>query len=392
LVEPADGWLQGVGGIVIVNCDACGICMDKLSDYEYELPPELIPQHPLPERDLARLMVVRGDTAGVEHRCVRELPELLQPGDCLVFNDTRVVKARLFGRRESTGGKWEGLFLSIDAAGRWKLIGHTRGRLRPGERIVLRAGDASAGIEDTPLALTLLDCDADGIWTADPNFDVSAWDVLERFGSVPLPPYIERAGDDPDDRVRYQTVFARYPGAVAAPTAGLHFTPELLERLKARGIETAFVTLHVGIGTFRPIAVENLAEHRMHAEWCRVTAETAEQLNRIRSAGGRVVAVGTTTVRTLESACDESHPGDFGKSPGRGRWIQPTSRETKLFIRPPYRFRAVDALLTNFHLPKSSLLVMVSALLGREKTLAAYAEAVRERYRFYSYGDAMLIW
>jgi len=416
--------------------------MDKLSDYDYDLPPELIAQHPLPERDRARLMVVRRDAAGVEHRCVRDLPELLQPGDCLVFNDTRVVKARLCGTREATGGKWEGLFLSVDEAGRWKLIGQARGRLQPGERIVLRSRRKAEGGRrkaesgkpraerqglpslnsrlsplNSPVTLTLLDRDVDGVWTAVPQSVESPesrvesqssdsqpdsgprlstldsrlldpWDVLEQYGSVPLPPYIERAEDDPDDRVRYQTVFARHPGAVAAPTAGLHFTPELLERLNARGVETAFVTLHVGIGTFRPISVEDLREHRMHAEWCRVTAETAEQLNRVRSAGGRIVAVGTTTVRTLETACVDGRT-DCQSVPHR---IQPTSRETKLFIRPPYEFRAVDAILTNFHLPKTSLLVMVSALLGREKTQAAYAEAVRERYRFYSYGDAMLIW
>jgi S-adenosylmethionine:tRNA ribosyltransferase-isomerase len=393
--------------------------MDRLSDYDYDLPPELIAQRPLAERDQARLMVVRrdatldgtaashpsgdaaldgtaashpsGDAAGVEHRGILDLPELLQPGDCLVFNDTRVVKARLFGFRESTGGKWEGLFLSTDdagldgapathpsrVAGRWRLIGRTRGRLKAGERIVLSPARVAGAPGSPGLALTLVERDAEGVWLADPAGGVSAWDALEQFGSVPLPPYIHRKEEEPDDAVRYQTVFARHAGAVAAPTAGLHFTPRLLERLAVRGIETAFVTLHVGTGTFRPIAVENLSEHRMHSEWCRLTAETAERLNRVRSRGGRIVAVGTTSVRTLESSYVDG--------------FQAVQRETRLFIRPPYRFRAVDALLTNFHLPKSSLLVLVAAFLGLDRTKSAYAEGIRERYRFFSYGDAMLI-
>ena len=350
-------------------------CMDRLSDYDYELPPELIAQNPPPRRDQARLLVVRRETGNIAHRSISDLPEFLRSGDCLVFNDTRVVKARLFGVRESTGGKWEGLFLSADDTGRWQLIGQTRGRLQPGERIVLRTPDAT---DTATLALTLVERDTEGIWTAEPDADASVWEALDQFGTVPLPPYIERNAEEPEDTERYQTVYASHPGAVAAPTAGLHFTPELLDRLREHGVETAFVTLHVGIGTFRPISVENLSDHRMHTEWCRVTSETAELLNRVRSNGGRIVAVGTTSVRTLESVYTD------------GRF-QPTQTETRLFIRPPYRFRAIDALLTNFHLPKSSLLVMISALLGVQRTQDAYAEAIRERYRFFSYGDAMLI-
>jgi len=363
--------------------------MDDLTAYNYELPAELIAQHPLPERDTARLLVVGRKTGRLEHRTIADLPDLLHPGDCLVFNDTRVVPARLFGTRESTGGKWEGLFLSVDDSGRWKLIGQTRGRLQPGERIGLSPSTTDSPRES--VFLKLLACDEDGIWTAEPSPRgaspsprvasrgiSAALNVLQTHGTVPLPPYIERSESDPEDVNRYQTVFAEHPGAVAAPTAGLHFTSALLDRLQVRGIETAFVTLHVGIGTFRPISTERLSEHHMHAEWCRITPETAAQLNRVRSGGGRIIAVGTTAVRTLESAVDDGE-------------IQPIEHETRLFIRPPYPFKAVDALLTNFHLPKSTLLVLVSAFLGREQTLAAYETAVRERYRFYSYGDAMLI-
>lgn len=346
-----------------------------LQIYDYALPAELIAQHPLPRRDESRLMVVERN-GGLAHRRIRDLPALLRPGDCLVFNDTRVVPARLFGVREATGGKWEGLYLSTGNDGRWRLIGQTRGRLQPGERIVLHAVHRTDAREK--FRLRLLACDDDGIWTAEPEFAVSPLEVLQRFGTVPLPPYIERKRAEADDFSRYQTVYARHPGAVAAPTAGLHFTPELLRAIRNRGVGTEFVTLHVGIGTFRPIAVSNLNEHRMHAEWCRVTPEVADRLNAVRCDGGRIVAVGTTAVRTLESAFAD------------GR-IRPVERETDLFIRPPYEFRAVDALLTNFHLPKSSLLVLVAALLGVQRTLDAYQTAVRERYRFYSYGDAMLI-
>jgi len=354
---------------------------DDLNEYDYDLPRELIAQHPLPQRDAARLMVVSREREGVTHRQIRDLPELLRPGDCLVLNNTRVIPARLFGTREATGGRWEGLFLETDETGHWKLIGHTRGRLQEGERIVLQPAHADhEEHRSRPEArsLKLLSRDSDGIWTVAPEFDVPPLKALHQFGTVPLPPYIRRTPADPTDFDDYQTVFASHPGAVAAPTAGLHLTEELLTALQRRGIETACVTLHVGIGTFRPIGVENLAEHRMHAEWCRLTPEVAERLNTARSRGGRIIAVGTTAVRTLESAVE-------------GRKIKPVERKTDLFIRPPYSFGAVDGLLTNFHLPKSSLLVLVSAFLGVEQTRAAYAEAVRERYRFYSYGDAMLI-
>ncbi|HUG90902.1 MAG TPA: tRNA preQ1(34) S-adenosylmethionine ribosyltransferase-isomerase QueA [Planctomycetaceae bacterium] len=363
--------------------DAC------VSAYDYELPDGLIAAEPLPERDAARMLVVHRATQRFEHRLVRDLPEFLRPGDCLVLNDTRVIPARLFGRRTATGGKWEGLFLGVTPDGEWQFIGQTRGRLQPGESITLHTpAEAGSGEE---FELRLVACGAEGLWTARPAKDSDPLDVLARFGSVPLPPYIEasrslRASDpraalaSADDWTRYQTIFARRPGAVAAPTAGLHFTPELLERCGQAGISHAFVTLHVGLGTFRPIAAERLDDHRMHAEWCEIPVETAERLNQTRRAGGRVVAVGTTAVRTLES---------FAR--GDGGTFQPGSGRTDLFLRPPYAFPAVDALLTNFHLPRSTLLVLVSAFAGRELILRAYREAVDQRYRFYSYGDATMI-
>jgi S-adenosylmethionine:tRNA ribosyltransferase-isomerase len=359
--------------------------MDELAAYDYELPPELIATEPLPRRDAARLLVVDRSTGRLEHRNVGDLPEILRSGDRLVLNDTRVVPARLFGTRKATGGKWEGLFLETDAAGHWRLIGHSGGKLQAGETLAI----VPAHRPESParLELTLLECDAEGIWTAAPasaptsattSVDRSAVALLEEFGTVPLPPYIRRKLGAGVDWERYQTTFAQRPGAVAAPTAGLHFTPELLERCDRRGIPRTFVTLHVGIGTFRPISVERLSEHTMHAEWCELSSAAAATLNETRAAGGRIVAVGTTSVRTLETAFRD---GQFA----------PWSGPTRIFIRPPYQFGGVDCLLTNFHLPRSTLFVLVSALAGLDLIQRAYAEAVRERYRFYSYGDAMLI-
>ncbi len=353
--------------------------MDDLAAYDYELPAELIATEPLPRRDAARLLVVDRATGRLEHRCISDLPGILRAGDRLVLNDTRVVPARLFGIRKATGGKWEGLFLETDAAGRWRLIGHSGGKLQAGETLAI----APAHQPDSParLELTLLECDAEGIWTAVPaaqSADRSAVALLEEFGTVPLPPYIRRKLGAGLDWERYQTTFAQRPGAVAAPTAGLHFTPELLDRCDRRGIPRTFVTLHVGIGTFRPISVERLSEHRMHAEWCELSPAAVQTLNETRAGGGRIVAVGTTSVRTLETAFRD---GQFA----------PWSGPTRLFIRPPYQFGGVDCLLTNFHLPRSTLFVLVSTLAGLDLMQRAYAEAVRERYRFYSYGDAMLI-
>jgi S-adenosylmethionine:tRNA ribosyltransferase-isomerase len=380
----------------------------RVSAYDYELPPGLIAAHPPAERDAGRLLVVERRSGRLAHRMIRDLPELLRPGDCLVLNDTRVLPARLFGRRTATGGKWEGLFLGLAPDGGWRLIGQTRGRLQPGESITLHPANQPTGADpaaahgsgsptarsaasppaawddgdslETAFTLQLVVCDGDGVWTARPERAADPLDLLNRFGTLPLPHYLERPLATPEDHERYQTTFARHPGAVAAPTAGLHFTPELLDRCRQRGVASTCVTLHVGLGTFRPIAAEHLDDHRMHSEWCALPAEAAAVLNRTRAAGGRIIAVGTTTVRTLESA-----------ALARAPVFHPWSGQTDLFIKPPYAFQAVDALLTNFHLPRSTLLVLVSAFAGRDLILQAYRAAVAERYRFYSYGDAMLI-
>jgi S-adenosylmethionine:tRNA ribosyltransferase-isomerase len=354
--------------------------MDELASYDYDLPPELIATEPLPQRDLSRMLVVDRRTGILQHRQVRDLPEILRPGDRLVLNDTQVVPARIFGLRTATGGKWEGLFLGSLPSGQWRLIGQSGGRLRPGDIITLvpAHGDRLGPQSAERLTLNLIERDADGVWTARPSTDEPAIDVLGRFGTVPLPPYIRRKRGTQLDWQRYQTTYACRPGAVAAPTAGLHFTPELLAACADRRIDQAFVTLHVGIGTFRPISVERLSEHVMHREWCEISEETCRLLMETRQRGGRIVAIGTTSVRTLET------------SSGNGLF-QPWSGETNLFLRPPHEFRGVDCLLTNFHLPRSTLLVLVSALAGFDLIRRAYEAAVRERYRFYSYGDSMLI-
>ncbi|MGQ0633654.1 MAG: tRNA preQ1(34) S-adenosylmethionine ribosyltransferase-isomerase QueA [Planctomycetaceae bacterium] len=349
---------------------------DKLSDYDYELPAELIAQTPAERRDEARLLVVCRATGAQTHRRIADLPELLRPGDLLVLNDSRVIRARLLGQRSATGGRWEGLFLNASADGTWRLLCQTRGRLRSGETITVHPGFAETCAKR--LILELQNCDAEGIWSAKPREQIDPFAALEEFGTLPLPPYIARDIVRDEDFSRYQTLFADRPGSVAAPTAGLHFTPELFERCAARGIRRAFVTLHVGIGTFRPVTAARLSEHRMHAEWCEVSAEIADAIRETQKGGGRVVAVGTTTTRTLESAATKGESGRFDGA-------------TDLFIRPPYQFQAIDALLTNFHLPRSTLLALVSAFAGRETIRRAYSAAIRERYRFYSYGDAMLI-
>jgi S-adenosylmethionine:tRNA ribosyltransferase-isomerase len=350
--------------------------MDRLADYDYELPTELIASHPAERRDQARLLVVHRDSGRIEHRSIADLPEYLRPGDALVLNDTRVLPARLFGVRTATGGKWEGLFLRLTDQGDWQLLSQTKGKLQPGETVTI----SPAYVPDSPLKLDLVlkEKQDDGIWTATPQSSKSHIELLQQFGALPLPPYIKKTLANETDDERYQTTYGVHPGSVAAPTAGLHFTPELLDRCRAAGAETHTVTLHVGIGTFRPITAEKLDEHIMHAEWCELSDAVATKLRNAKESRGRVVAVGTTSVRTLESAA-------------RSGTIQQFCGETNLFIRPPYEFRAVDVLLTNFHLPKSSLLVLVSTFAGRELIRAAYAEAIRENYRFFSYGDAMLL-
>ncbi|GAB4144342.1 MAG: tRNA preQ1(34) S-adenosylmethionine ribosyltransferase-isomerase QueA [Planctomycetaceae bacterium] len=349
--------------------------MNSLEEFDYHLPEELIAKEPLPRRDSARLLVVDRQSGKLSHLQVKDLPGLLRAGDCLVVNDTKVVPARLYGERTATGGRWEGLFLEETESGSWRLLSSTRGKLQPGEQITLYCQPQNSSSE---IRLTLRSREEDGIWTARMETDLSSWDVLNQCGTVPLPPYIGRAHPTEKDRDRYQTVYSQTPGAVAAPTAGLHFTPELLEACQSRGINRAAVTLHVGIGTFRPLSEESFRTGQLHSEWCEVSKQTAGRLNEVRKQGGKVVAVGTTSVRTLESTYRDRH-------------YCAGALRTNLFIQPPYSFPAIDALMTNFHLPKSSLLVLVGALMGMDLMKHVYDVAIREKYRFYSYGDAMLI-
>ena len=346
----------------------------RLETYDYALPPELIAQEPLADRTAARLLVVDRQSGTWSHHHVGDLPSLLSAGDCLVLNNTRVVPARLVGYRTATRGQWEGLFLSHDAEGTWQLIGQTRGWLRPEETVSVPAPDDPTDV----LTLQLVERLPDGVHRMLPQRDGSAWKLLEQFGRVPLPPYIRRGEAREEDRSRYQTTYAERPGSAAAPTAGLHFTPELLAACRNRGISTAEVTLHVGLGTFRPVNTDDIREHLMHAEWCEVPAATAEHLSRVRKQGGRIVAVGTTSLRTLETAV---------RAAGWTEW----QGQSRVFVYPPFEFQAVDALLTNFHWPKSTLLMLVSAFAGVELTRQAYQAAIEEQYRFYSYGDAMLV-
>ena len=336
-----------------------------LSDFDFALPPELIAQHPAPERSASRLL--DGTVEPPVDRVFRELPSLLEPGDLLVFNDTKVIKARLFGRK-ATGGAVEALVERV-LPGTTEVWAHLRASKSPKAGAQVRFADAFD-------AEVLGRCGPDGELfhlrlPADP------FALLERYGHVPLPPYITHT-DEADDERRYQTVFAKQPGAVAAPTAALHFDDALLQALRERGVRSASVTLHVGAGTFQPVRVETLAEHRMHSEWFDVPPATVDAIAAARAAGGRVVAVGTTTLRALESAA-------------RDGALQAGARETDIFITPGFRFRVVDRLVTNFHLPKSTLLMLVSAFAGHERMRALYAHAVAQRYRFFSYGDAMLL-
>ncbi len=349
--------------------------MTNLSEYDYTLPKHLIAQTSLPNRADARLMVVHRGSGEIEHYHVRDLPQLLRPGDVLVLNDTRVIPARLIGRRIETGGRWEGLFLEADSTGIWRLLAHTRGKPASGESIRLINAH---GAEDVNLRLVARLPQNPGEWLAVPDSDEDALTLLGRVGRVPIPPYI-RGGEMMEiDRQHYQTVYARVPGAVAAPTAGLHFTDKLLSQIRGNGIVIEYVTLHVGLGTFQPIKHPQIEQHKMHSEWGTVPPDTAERLRAAHAQGRRIVAVGTTVVRLLETAAREGE-------------LQPFSGETDLFIRPPYQFRFISAMMTNFHLPKTTLLVLARTFGGDELIRKAYEEAIREQYRFYSYGDAMLI-
>ncbi len=344
---------------------------------EYTLPPELVAQEPLNSRVDARLMLVDRQRGTIEHHHIRDLPRLLQPGNRLVLNDTKVIPAQLRGLRTKTGGRWQGLYLGATEAGEWKIVCKTRGRLQPLEKVTLLDRDGQpAGL------LWLLEQTGDGQWLARPESDLPALELLDQLGRVPLPPYI-RGGQMVDTDVQdYQTVFARSPGAVAAPTAGLHFTTDLLKAIEQSGVVFSSVTLHVGRGTFRPIDVEDVSQHPMHSEWAELTEVAASEINESRQAGQRIIAVGTTVTRVLESvAAKGTH----------GSQLEHWQGETDLFIRPPYEFQAVDAMLTNFHFPRTTLLLLVQALGGSELIRTAYEEAIREEYRFYSYGDAMLI-
>ncbi|NQT41228.1 MAG: tRNA preQ1(34) S-adenosylmethionine ribosyltransferase-isomerase QueA [Planctomycetes bacterium] len=347
--------------------------MSQLDQYDYELPPHLIAQSPPPNRVDARLLVVDRATGEISHQHVRDLPEILRKNDGLVLNDTQVLPARLVGLRTETGGRWEGLFLEATAEGLWRLLGKTRGKLTPGETVTLTNAEGKPDIR-----LHLGAKEPEGIWVARPESDEETFTLLNRVGRVPLPPYIRDGEMVSSDRQRYQTVYASRPGSVAAPTAGLHFTERLLRQLHGMGVTLSRLTLHVGMGTFRPISAGSLDEHRMHSEWVQIGPDAVERIENCRRQGGRIVAVGTTSVRTLETAAANGS-------------LQPFTGQTDLFIRPPFQFHAVDAMLTNFHLPRSTLLVLVRTFGGDELITRAYSEAICQQYRFYSYGDAMLI-
>ena len=339
----------------------------KTSDFDYNLPEELIAQTPASPRDSSRLLVYHRDTGAVEHRIFRDVIEYLNPGDVLVVNQTRVIPARLYGVKEGTGGAIEFLLLRRLNLTDWEVILKPGKKAKPGARFVFGEGELTAEV----LAMA-----EDGGRTVRFSYEGVFEDVLDRLGQMPLPPYIH---EKLEDRSRYQTVYAKVDGSAAAPTAGLHFTPELLERVRAKGVEVVPVLLHVGLGTFRPVKEEDVANHHMHSEYYEVTEEQAEAITAARARGGRIVCVGTTSVRTLETVATEDgvvHPG---------------SGFTQIFITPGVRLKAVDALITNFHLPQSTLLMLISAMMGREHALATYELAVKERYRFFSFGDAMLI-
>jgi S-adenosylmethionine:tRNA ribosyltransferase-isomerase len=336
--------------------------------FDYELPEHLIAQHPAERRDESRLLVVRRGKGRLEHRTFRDLPDILTSGDLLVLNDTKVLPARLVGRREGTDGKWEGLYLGQTSDGLWELLAKTRGH----------PGSGTTFVSDTGLKLTLRGRTTDHHWLMQPESTGSPLELLRRYGHIPLPPYIRKGISSSVDEDRYQTVYAERTGSVAAPTAGLHFTPELFDRLATSGIETTRVTLHVGLGTFAPIKVEDPAKHAIHREWCEVSQSTVDAINAAKARGNRVTAVGTTTTRTLETAA-----GSGG--------LKTFSGETGLYIHHPFDFLVVDALVTNFHLPRTTLLLLVGAFAGSELLSCAYTEAIAHGYRFYSYGDAMLV-
>ena len=339
----------------------------NVKDYDYDLPEKLIAQDPLEDRSSSRLMVLDRQTGDVEHRHFTDILEYLHPGDCLVINNTKVIPARLFGVKEDTQAKIEVLLLKRKENDIWETLVKPGKKAKPGTKLVFGDGLLTAEVVDVvEEGNRLIQFHYDGIFE----------EILDQLGQMPLPPYITH---QLKDKNRYQTVYAKYDGSAAAPTAGLHFTKELLQKVKDMGVDIAEVTLHVGLGTFRPVKVENVLDHHMHSEFYMVSQEAADKINRAKESGHRVIAVGTTSTRTLEAAADEN-----------GR-LHETSGWTEIFIYPGYQFKVIDALITNFHLPQSTLVMLVSALAGREHVLHAYEIAVKERYRFFSFGDAMLI-
>ncbi|HIW48278.1 MAG TPA: tRNA preQ1(34) S-adenosylmethionine ribosyltransferase-isomerase QueA [Firmicutes bacterium] len=339
----------------------------KTSDFYYDLPEELIAQTPLSDRASSRLMVLDKHSGAIAHRHFRNIVEYLHPGDCLVINDTRVMPARLIGAREDTGTKVEFLLLKRKEKDIWEVLTYPGKKARPGHRVVFGEGK---------LVGEVLDVIEGGSRLVRFSYDGLFENVLDELGEMPLPPYIH---EKLTDKERYQTVYAKYVGSAAAPTAGLHFTPELLQKVQDMGVILAHVTLHVGLGTFRPVKVDDVTKHEMHSEFFVVEEEEAKKINDARKNGGRIIAVGTTSTRTLESVTDEAGI------------VHAKSGETKIFIYPGYQFHAIDGLITNFHLPESTLIMLVSALAGKDHVLHAYEEAVKERYRFFSFGDAMFI-
>lgn len=339
----------------------------KVSDFDYYLPEELIAQHPTPIRDQSRLLVYHRESKKIEHRIFCQIKEYLMPGDCLVINDTKVIPARLYGVREDTGAKIELLLLEKKDKDQWQALVKPGKRVKIGSRLVfgngILKGQAIDILED---GSRIIEFDYEGIFE----------EILDQIGIMPLPPYIH---EKLEEKERYQTVYSKYAGSSAAPTAGLHFTKELLEEIGKMGVKIARITLHVGLGTFRPVKVEDVKEHKMHYETYNVSQEAADTINQCRKNGGRIIAVGTTSTRTLESVADDKgiiHPG---------------SGKTDIFIYPGYTFKGIDGLITNFHLPKSTLIMLVAAFIGKDEVLNVYKKAVEERYRFFSFGDAMLI-
>lgn len=338
----------------------------NVSDFYYDLPEELIAQTPIEKRDESRLMVLNREDQSIEHKKFKDIIDYLEPGDCLVRNNTKVIPARLYGKK-ATGAKIEFLLLNQIEGDIWESIVRPGHKLKPGTEVEFGDGLLKA---------TVLDIMPGGTRKVEFKYDGIFNEILDKIGLMPLPPYIHESLKDND---RYQTVYARYEGSAAAPTAGLHFTPELFEKLKQKGVEVTNVTLHVGIGTFRPVKVENVEEHHMHSEHYYIKQEDVDKINNAKKNGKRVIGVGTTSCRVLETIADEKG------------FVKPTEGDTQIFIYPGYKFKCLDGLITNFHLPESTLIMLVSALAGKEYIMRAYNEAVKERYRFFSFGDAMFI-